>query len=155
MANNGKNDRQNLDQWSGIFNTTTHDGTICKRNDSEGTILVLRQADDFPIDTTDQAIAERITKQIGGRVKFQHEENLLMIFLGLVGNHSGADIRQFNKSILMSSKKCINHMLKTCGWHEESLDCPKPCKDCETEGHPVSADCLTQVHKEEGFKEAL
>ena len=47
-------------------------------------------------------------------------------------------------------------MLRTQGWDKESPDSPNPCEDGETKGHPVSpmpADCLTRIHKEEGFKE--
>ena len=88
------------------FSTNTHDGCIHKRSDLEGTIFILRQADDFPIETTDQAVAKGITRRIGERVKFQHEENLPITFLGLVEDHNGADIRQFNDSILVSAKGC-------------------------------------------------
>ena len=52
------------------FSTTTRDGCVCKRTDSEGTISILPQVDDHLIATTDQAMAERITKWNGERVKF-------------------------------------------------------------------------------------
>ena len=71
-------------------------------------------------------------------------------------DHDGADIKQFNDSILMSSKECIKRTPKTHGWNKDSSDSLKPCKDGETEGHPVSpmpADCLDRVHEEDGFKE--
>ena len=47
-------------------------------------------------------------------------------------------------------------MSKSHDWDKESPDCPKPCEDGKTKGHPVSplpADCLTWICKEEGFKE--
>ena len=56
----------------------------------------------------------------------------------------------------MSSKGCIEQMSKPHGWDEESPDGPKPCKDGEMEGHPVSptpAECLMRIFKEDGFKE--
>ena len=56
------------------FSTTTHDGCICKRTNSEGFILISRQVDDFLIRTTDKSITERIAKQISERVKLQHEK---------------------------------------------------------------------------------
>ena len=55
------------------FATTTCEQCMCKRTDSEGTVPILRQADDFLIGTIDKAIAGRITERIGEGVKFQHE----------------------------------------------------------------------------------
>ena len=135
------------------FSTTTHDLCIHKRTDSEGTILIPREVDDFLIGTTDKFIAERITERIGKQVKFQYEENPPTTFLGLAEDHDGADVRQFNDSIPMQSKGCAKWMLKTHGWDKESPDGPKPCKDKEKEGHSVSpmpAECLTRIHKEDG-----
>ena len=129
---------------------------MCKRTDSNGPVSILQQVDDFLIGTMDKSIAERITERIGERVEFQHEENLPIIFLGHAEDLNGVDIRQFNDSILMSSKGHIEWMLKTHRWDKESPNGPKPCKDGKTKEHPVSpmpADCLTQVCKEEGFKE--
>ena len=97
------------------FSTTAHDRCIHKRTDSEGTILILRQVDDFLIGTTDKSIAERITKRVGEQVKFQHEENLPTTFLGLAEDCDGADVKQFNESVLMSSKGHVKQMLKTHG----------------------------------------
>ena len=111
------------------FSTTAHDQCIHKRTDPEGTILILRQVDDFLIGTTDESIAERITKRIGKRVKFQHEENLPMTFLGLAEDCNGVNVEQFNNLIPMSSKGYIERMLKTHGWNKESPDSPKPCRD--------------------------
>ena len=118
--------------------------------------MILEQIDDFLIGATDQAIAERMTKQIGEKVKFQHKENPPITFLGSVDDCNGADVKQFNDFIPMSSKGHIAWMSKTHGWDKESPDCPGPCKDSKTEGRQVSplpADCLTQVHKENSFKE--
>ena len=89
-------------------------------------------------------------------MKFQHEQNLPTAFFCLVDDCNGVNVKQFNDSILMSSKDHMKQMLKTHGWDKESPDCLKPCKDGETKGHQVSsmpADCLSQMHKEEGCKE--
>ena len=114
------------------FLTTTHDGCICKRTTSEGTISIPRQVDDCLIGTTDKSIVERITKRIGKRVWFQHEENPPITFLGLAEDHNGVDIRQFNDSVPMSSKGCIKRILKIRGWDKESSNSHKHCKDGET-----------------------
>ena len=121
------------------FSITAHNWCIHKRTDAEVAILISRQVDDILIGTTDKAIAERITERIGKRVKFQHEENLPITFLGLlVEDCDGVDIKQFNDSILMSSKGNIERMLKSHGWDKEFPENPKSCKDGETEGHLVS-----------------
>ena len=79
-----------------------------KQTNPEGTSLIPRQMGDFLIGTTDESIAARIIERIGKRVKFQHEENLTITFLGLfkhwdrhrlVQDCNGADVK-----ILMSSK---------------------------------------------------
>ena len=99
------------------FQTTTHERCVCKTTDSEGTILILRQVDDFPVGTTKKSIAKRRTKQFGKRVKFQLEENPPITFLGLAEDCNGVDVKKISNSILMSSggmsfKGCIKRMSK-------------------------------------------
>ena len=72
------------------------------RINAEGTILVLRKVDDIPIYNTDQAAAERLTKRIGEKVKFEHEEELPIKYLCLAEDYNGVDINQCDDSILMS-----------------------------------------------------
>ena len=88
------------------FSTIAQDRCVCKRTNSEGTILILRQVlDDFSVGTTDQTVAQRITKWIGERVKFQHKENPPITFLGFVDDCNGVDIKQFNDSVSMTPKQ--------------------------------------------------
>ena len=66
------------------FQSTTHDRCIHKRTNLEGTILVLRQVDDFLIGTEDEWTANRLTKRIGAKVKFKHKKDPPVTFMGLV-----------------------------------------------------------------------
>ena len=50
------------------FQPTTHDQCVCKRTDSEGTILILWQVDDFLVGTADEAAAKISIKRIGERI---------------------------------------------------------------------------------------
>ena len=62
-----------------------------QKKDSKGMILIPWQVDDFPIGTTDESIAGRITERICEQVKFQHEENPPIAFLGLAEDHDGVE----------------------------------------------------------------
>ena len=112
--------------------------------------------DDFLIGTTDEALAKKLTKRIGEKVKFKHEKDLPITFLGLVEDYNGCEIKQYKDSILMSSRAYIERLLKTHGWEQESPSAKPPCKDGETDGHlysPLPADCLSKIFTEEGPKE--
>ena len=85
------------------FSRIPHNQCICRRTDSEGTVLILRQVDDFPIGTKDKETAKRSANQIGERVKFKHEKDMPITFMGLVDDCNGAEIEQCNDLTLMSS----------------------------------------------------
>ena len=71
---------------------------------------MLGQVDDFPIGTKDKETAKRSANQIGERVKFKHEKDMPITFMGLVDNHDGVEIKQCNDSMLMSSRACIKRL---------------------------------------------
>ena len=139
------------------FTTTTHDRCIYKQITKSGeTIFLLRQVDDILIATNNQAIAESITKRTGEHVKFKHEQELPITFMGIVEDYNGCDVSQFKDSILLSSKSYIERMLKTHGWERESPNAKPTCKDGETDGHlvsPLPADCLSKLFNEIGPEE--
>ena len=72
-------------------------------------------------------LLERSTGRIGEQVKFQHEENPPITFLGLAEDHNGTDTQQFNDSVPMSFEGHIEQMLKIRGWDKEHPESPKPC----------------------------
>ena len=133
------------------FKTTTHHRCVHTRTDAKGTTLAtLRQIDVFLIGTNNQVAAERLTKRIGKKVKHKLEEELSIKFFGSAKDCNGSHITWRDNSISMSSKSDIERMLKT---HCCDVNCPKPCKDRETDGHlvsPVPVDCLSRMCLGEG-----
>ena len=59
------------------------------------------------IGTTDMEIAKAISDEIGKHVKFDHETDIPMTFLGLVEDYNGVDIEQYSDCIHISSKSYI------------------------------------------------
>lgn len=115
-----------------------------------------RQVDDLLIATKSQATAESITKRTREHVKFDHEKELPITFVGTVEDCDGGDTSQFKDSITLSSERCIERMLKNHGWERESPNVESTCKAGETDGHLVSpppADCPFKSFNETGPEE--
>ena len=92
----------------------------------EGTILIPRQVDDFLVGTTNEEAAKRLTKRTGEEVKFEHEKDLPIAFLGLVNDCDGVEIKQHNDSTLMSSRAYVERLLTIHGWDAESPNAKSP-----------------------------
>ena len=70
-------------------------------------ILLIWQVDDICLACLNEQLAKDITNQIGERVKFEHEDSLPIIFMGLVRDYNGVDIEQYSNAISISAEAYI------------------------------------------------
>ena len=106
--------------------------------------------DDILIGTETEASAKVISDKIGSYVKFDHEKEIPITFVGMVNDHNGVDIEQHADCIHVTSKSHIERLLKTHGWETES---PKSIIDdgsLKRPIAPISPDCLQTICLEKG-----
>ena len=85
--------------------------------------LFLRQVDNFLLACNSEQAAKDIFKAIGKAIQFDAENRdkiIPFVFLGVVKDYNGVDIKQFKDYIEMSCANYIQRLLKLHGWDKDS-----------------------------------
>ena len=101
------------------FRTTTHDRCIYLQKRDGEIQLLLRQVDDFMLETISEKAARDLFKDIGVKIQFlsEKEANIILFkFLEVVKDYNGVDVKQTLDYIEMLCKSYLLWLLKSHGW---------------------------------------
>ena len=106
---------------------------------------MLRQVDDFALECTNQALADKIYDTIGQKLQLPNEDKPPFAKMGLINNFNGIDVLQTDRCIKISCMTYVDHLVTTHGWKED-----KRIKAISKTKAPISTEALKQVYDQKG-----